>query len=529
MKQKGLTIEIMEKRLKETGDRCLPSIFNKYFDEKKIEDPQRPSKEIAEWFFKNLCRSYGYSGEMFNLLEQGYINFSQIIELDCSDMFMNSTRSFLALLVAEKGIAADAKEMKMIFGKIPHSRKEEIAKGILTLNIRMHNCIEDRDLATMKENFIKVIEGCFSFLLQQIEVNDHSLWMWRNCAYIPTTVIKREFNNSFMINSEYERVGGRFQEHVRRFNIPIEQTLELVDFFRGLPQAGTKFPYCKNIGVEVLIDSLEQGANDLGRCTPDTRRKIYNMFIKPLQSNPELFTSMFEGFSYGDGIRGLARLGGAVVPASEVVTFIKTILEPLFNREGDTYSAAKFVAEVKTNSNQPVTKEFILYQIEKGIRGSALCLNNSCISNLNFWINIAGHNSSRFALFQNGLQHNESFKKWFKLDIEDLDFYRENKRNIAWSSFFGLSVFPKEFIKEFSEYLPMSRLSNEVLASFGEEELSYYLNTPYCDYVPYNFLAINHNISIPFMAENAMKLLRNRNAIEFCPHISLVEMVAALA
>ena len=526
MARVAISIEFLENKMGNMGgNRGIYEVFDKYFCREE-DTEQRPSKEVAIWFFKELSRDFRFRGEMRHMLDLGYLGFKDVVEAGQSKL-LTSNRNLMTTFFEENcSMPMEEKEMRRLFSfVISVESKQRLAYAILSLDIAMVNVLTKGTI--QKNNFINCMNNNFAFLLSQVDEEEPYLWMWKNCSYIPTAVIKEEFRKAVPFSSTASEIFTKCQRHFGRCYIPIEQTLELIPYFASLPQTSSSFPFNQDQGSETMIDGLNQAAEDLAKASSEQRNMIYKMYIKPLITTPTLFLEMFSGYGKEDMLRAVTRIGAAVTPASDLVKFVKEFIFNMADLNTGIDSLLDSIGRLKTRASKQVSVEFIALQMSRDIGYEYVCFNNDCINDLNFWKKLSPYNNS---LFAQGLQHNKSFNNTFKLNVDDLPFYKENRNSIIWSSFYRLKVIPKEFLMLFSDEISLNRISGPVLASLDEEILEVYLNkdTKELYPVPSNIFRDNHSFGVAFIAKYAERLLTTKMAIGHCSHISLKDLVKEL-
>lgn len=523
-KATGVTIEMLEKRINWGDSAAIRNAVAKYFD-LPLDDPNRPSKEVALWFIKRIDADAAFlHGGISYILEIGYFTYEEMLELGVGNIlarYINHTRFGLEDM-ENHPFPKDIDKFKKLLDRELSDHREIIAKGLLTQNIRMI----DSKTPKLKKAYMKFLDKAFGMLVQMSGMSEGEAW--RRASYIPSSTIARKFTQSVGSPVALHEARGMFERRCGNKAVPYEQIVDgLMPFFSTFPMSSRQYPYCKGVSTEAILYALDDAVADLASDKEGRRSKVYNYFIKPLMSNVSLLSNIHGSSLISYSLKQyVARIGGAVVPAGELVNFTQSVLFKLEKVGSNRRCLVEDMARIKIQNKLPVSREFIELQQKLNSYEGRICYNNKCINDFQFWLDDRDRRDSN-TIFPSGVSFNTSFEETFKLKVEDLELFRAHKEHINWNALNTIKEIPKEYLMEFSWFFQLHCLSKEVFATLDEEVLTEYLNLG--GHVPPSFFLVNKNISVEYLVKNIDRLLDNRRSISNCKHISLSEMVAALA
>lgn len=545
MKNKNVaTIEMIDKRLVAQGDEMatMHALFEQYFN-KPEGDLTRPSNEVALYLFKKALdidfRVHMRPTWMATMLELGYLTFSELMSLEKNEKIASDRVLLYSLLYTKRfSFPETLEEMKAATSTLDSDVFQRLIHFLLRKEVDFRLTSQgfcNKEMwANLKKNYVKLMEKFFVYFAENTYFEERQIWSM--CYYIPTSVITNRFKKALTLPL-YKKVEDVFSLLARygRNRMPFSQLVELIDYFKTLPFASNCFPYDQKCGMDFMLNNLSKYVEEISESDSALKCKLYNLFIRPLKVNPSILRNLELESST---LSSVIAISAALVPASELISFIETVLMPIETRKYQNKTKIiEEVACVRAQTKMSVPVEFIDMQDEYLIGESTICFNNDCINDVSFWLKreqrlrLKGRAGYSHGAFNSSLRYNSSFLNWFKPRTEDIPVYKNLYENylMDMSAMSKVKNLTREFVKVFCGSLSLTSMHKDVLANVIDMEI---ISTAIESggqnmLIPGELFRVNNSFDAAFFAKYAkdLNMMCNRGFLGDVPNIRLADVV----
>lgn len=534
-----ITKEIIDKMIETKGELALQDIFYRYFN-KQEGDPTRPSNELALYLIKKgidekECHQRLTPMWLEQILGLGYIGLSELlglIKIEDLQQYENKLLLYALFHTNQFSFPKEEKEMDEVLSKLNYSEQKTLVELLLKRKVNFSGFsrpyYNDSKIKNARNNYITFLNKFYTYFINNSYITESEAW--RLASYIPTNVITNKLKNALPFYCNVKTVFLLLENK----KMPLGQIIELLDFLKTFPLASCSFPYDEKCGMELILNTLSVHIEEIAAADSSLKRKLYNMFIKPLQNDPTLL----EKCDQLETIISVVTISATLVSSEELMSFINNVLiQKNIMAYVPESAIIERVASIRTKINAPVPIEFIYMQEKYNPHLEHVCFNNDCINDIDFWIKRKkrlGHGN----VLSYTLSFNSSFLHWFKPNSKDFPVYRELFDNtlIDFLTISKVKNLTKEFVAAFYENLSIEYMDSNVLENIIDkdivalklESMEYDIDTR----LPESLFSLNKTFNPEFFAKYATRLrvfgCKRRTFVGSMCDIKLSDVVKAL-